>query len=860
MDYETFFTQATAGLKPFDFQRRIAADGLPNVVQVPMGAGKTEAAVLGWLYRLLFHPDPQVRADTPRRLVYALPMRALIEQTEQRVQAMLANLDLADPINVHVLMGGRLLTQEQNQWRTLLDRPTIVLGTIDCIVSRMLLRGYGTNRPAYPLDFSLLTNGSQVVLDEVQLCEQATTTVRQIVGMTRRWHTAEPMRLMCMSATVDTTVLDTVDNQLSDADAPLELSQADKQPDTVLGKRFNATRLFTHLSDVKSAADVARQALETHKPGTVTLVILNTVEAAVEVYRKLSKAVAIPAVPTVKIELLHSRFRGTDRYNKVQQLLMGETPRDGRIVVATQVVEAGLDLDAHTLITEAAPWSSVCQRTGRCNRRATMRDAQVLWFEPWDFNKQPYDEADIKAAVKQLHQFTGKAVNSSDLLERPISPANRNLRIIRASDVLSLFDTSTDLAGHDLDVAMYIREKEPLDMSVAWVDEEDSPDRAGAANLPPEALRCPASLSAVKKLLTRLKNSGKPQAWIQSPHQDKWKSATTSDRLTPGTVLLVASAAGGYDQQEGFSPTSTTPVPSVEQPSIPLPAAIAVDAPLAGEEPGSINQRSWELLSDHLTLTHEHAVELTQALKPDLAPDVVHALVVAAYVHDLGKAFPDWQAALLNTRPDDSPGEGVWAKSPTLPSVTTQAEQVAASIPRRRLQVMRTVNLHPVHNANVDGQHCLQVARGVFRHELVTVLMLGTPTGAELLRTLGVAQHRHNLCRYLAGAHHGVLRLQLFDPNRDGLNGESLLGVWDGEELPTYDWPHVMTVGGGHADLDDLATGSNGWTEQALQLLEEFGPFRLAYMETLVRMADWRASAHLPVADQASRHNAEVVA
>ena len=46
-------------------------------------------------------------------------------------------------------------------------------------------------------------------------------------------------------------------------------------------------------------------------------------------------------------------------------------------------------------------------------------------------------------------------------------------------------------------------------------------------------------------------------------------------------------------------------------------------------------------------------------------------------------------------------------------------------------------------------------------------------------------------------------------------------------------------------------SGPDSWTTNALVLLERLGPFRLAYLETLVRMADWRASAtlELPAAE-----------
>ncbi len=52
------------------------------------------------------------------------------------------------------------------------------------------------------------------------------------------------------------------------------------------------------------------------------------------------------------------------------------------IVIATQAVEAGVDVSARLLITELAPWSSLVQRMGRCNRRAEPSGgAEDLWVE-----------------------------------------------------------------------------------------------------------------------------------------------------------------------------------------------------------------------------------------------------------------------------------------------------------------------------------------------------------------------------------------------------------------------------------------------------------------------------------------------
>lgn len=82
------------GHGPYDYQRELAERGLPEVLSVPTGAGKTLAAVLPWLYRRRWHPDAAVRGETPRWLVLTLPMRVLVEQTVEEVERWLHNLGL----------------------------------------------------------------------------------------------------------------------------------------------------------------------------------------------------------------------------------------------------------------------------------------------------------------------------------------------------------------------------------------------------------------------------------------------------------------------------------------------------------------------------------------------------------------------------------------------------------------------------------------------------------------------------------------------------------------------------------------------------------------------------------------------
>ena len=82
-----------------------------------------------------------MRDSTPRRLVYCLPMRTLIEQTVDRTEPWLKNLNMAGEVGVVTLMGG----EPRDQWYLEPEKPLIIVGTQDMLLSRALNRGYGNS-------------------------------------------------------------------------------------------------------------------------------------------------------------------------------------------------------------------------------------------------------------------------------------------------------------------------------------------------------------------------------------------------------------------------------------------------------------------------------------------------------------------------------------------------------------------------------------------------------------------------------------------------------------------------------------------------------------------------------------------
>ena len=209
---------------PHLWQLRFAADRWPEVLIAATGSGKTAGVTLGWAAHRMRAPD-----STPRRLVWCLPMRALVEQTASALEGwfdklMQAGVDengaLPRPRDIHVLMGGI----ESAGWLEAPERPAIIVGTQDMLLSRALMRGYASSRANWPMEFALLHEDTQWVFDEVQLMGAGRATSAQLEAFRRiesaradkdRHSRCRPARSLWISATLDPEWLRTVDFRVS---------------------------------------------------------------------------------------------------------------------------------------------------------------------------------------------------------------------------------------------------------------------------------------------------------------------------------------------------------------------------------------------------------------------------------------------------------------------------------------------------------------------------------------------------------------------------------------------------------------------------------------------------------------------
>lgn len=794
--YTSYFQSATGLPGPYPYQRRLVEEPWPEVLDVPTGLGKTAAVTLAWLYRRQILNE----VDMPRRLVWCLPMRVLVEQTAASVTNWLQRLGLLERpggggVSVQVLMGGEADARVAD-WAQHPEEDAILIGTQDMLLSRALMRGYGMSRYQWPVHYAFLQNDALWVFDEVQLMGPALATTAQLEAFRREATLVRPSRSLWVSATLQPEWLGTVDfrpylgglrvSRLQDTD----LAEA-----AVHRRRSAAKHLVRATAQLdeetrkgRAAAYVqalAEEVAEAHHPGEQTLVIVNRVDRAQGLYQALGKT----GLAADRL-LLHARFRPGER-RAVEAELQAEIGPEGRVVIATQAVEAGVDISSRVLFTELAPWASLVQRFGRCNRAGEHDIAEVRWIDIGDSADEaaPYDHealAEARRCLSKLDQVGAEFLPAVD-------QGPQLAQVLRRRDFTELFNTDADLSGFDLDISGYIRDSGTPQCQAFWRDIDPAAEPSPDLPSPSRAELCPVG---VAQLRDHLGSGGSARsAWLWDGLGGRW-SKIDRNRLRPGQSVMLVSGQGGYDPELGFLAKSKAAVDVIFD-------ASASQERYSDDRPSQIGR--WVSLDEHLGDVAAEARALAQGL--GLGAGELEVLSQAGQWHDVGKAHEAFQNAL-----GDGPhADIVWAKSDG----------------RGRLHY--TV-------ADADGE--LQ-SRPCFRHELVSML-------AWLEH--GRESSDKDLIAYLLAAHHGRVRMGLRALPTERMPPDERLharGVWEGEVLPAVKLGE-QTIPETRLKLDIMRLGDgpqgHSWAARTRNLLAEHGPFRLGYLEALVRVADWRAS------------------
>lgn len=404
-------------LRPFQekvFQH--VMNGRSVILQAPTGSGKTKAALMPFLQNLAQQDDA-----LPYTCRYAVPLRVLANQFYREYESIVTRIDLQGRTHLKEIyqpLNHRAISIQTGEQP---DDPqmesALTFCTIDQLLASFLAVPYGVGSNRANLNVGGVI-GSFLILDEFHLYPflregksvfGARTTAIEMLRLLK-----SIMPFVLMTATFSTSLLNQLktllDAEIVTVSDPVEL-QAIAQ---------GRTRTFQRSQAPMNAGTI----LEEHqqrKGNRCTLIVCNTVLRAQKLYLQLKEAEA----QETRVILLHSRFSAQDRKRLSEEVERELGPHNWHngtysgqdiIVIATQVVEVGLDISVQVLHSEIAPANSLIQRAGRCARFAQQLGQVIVYPLPLDeegkeSNTAPYEQSLCVATWNEIEQFEGQEVD-----------------------------------------------------------------------------------------------------------------------------------------------------------------------------------------------------------------------------------------------------------------------------------------------------------------------------------------------------------------------------------------------------------------------------------------------------------------
>lgn len=412
---ETIGLSHPKGRSPFPWQSRMAARVCdpsriwPDAIALPTAAGKTACIDIA-VFSLAVQARLGDQRMAPRRILFVVDRRIVVDQAYEHAKALSEVLrdskagilkDVADallqlamgerPLDAYALRGGMY---RDTAWTRSPLQPTVIASTVDQVGSRLLFRGYGVTDSMKPVHAGLIGNDALILLDEAHCAKPFEQTV-QYVKKYREWGDGPkpPFQFVSITATPITK-------------GEIERDTDDDRKHAVLGPRLAAAKPAALVVAQKAKGktwknwgpplvrELAEQArsllaedLQQVSDGTVCTnqaigVIVNRVATARALATELRQAWGKESeIPDVV--LLTGRMRPIDRdavLERIQPLMSGSDVglKKPTIVVATQCLEVGADLDFHALVTECASLDALRQRFGRLNRVAARPLAKAV--------------------------------------------------------------------------------------------------------------------------------------------------------------------------------------------------------------------------------------------------------------------------------------------------------------------------------------------------------------------------------------------------------------------------------------------------------------------------------------------------
>lgn len=618
------FFEACHGYPPFPWQTRLLGHvletGWPSYLTLPTASGKTSVLDVGiFALACQAHLSPDKRT-MPRRIALVVDRRVVVDDAAARARKIRSRLldpetppvvarvaealkqfEGETPLEVSVLRGG---IYRDERWARTPTQPTILLSTVDQIGSRLCHRGYGLSSGAWPIHAGLLSHDTLIVLDEAHCSRPflSTLTALKAFRTTAEFPLSATFGVVAMTATPDPAAV------------PFCLGDEDRI-DPALKQRLGARKLAQLILAPKKGETGFTEALLAAlrpmlAPGKTLGVVVNRVGTA----RRLLKAIqdadhSKKDSLSADAILLTGRCRAHDRDTLIlahrERLAAGRDRSQVQnlrplVVVATQCIEVGADLDFDGLVTECAPLDSLRQRFGRLDRLGLLGTTQAAIVaraemgEPGkDAKPDPIYGAALPATWAWLQQnATENTLDFGvDSLDPLLPDDHEGMAVLSAPSPQApiLFPTYLDLWAQTSpeplpspEVGLFLHgpdSGEP-DVSLVWradLEGLSTDDWAEAVSLcPPSSAEClPIRLATARHWFSHEEAPEENDLEGGSATEDpkiesfrpalRWRGpedstiAHTHRDLRPGDVLVIPASYGGCDAF-GWDPESMDPV------------------------------------------------------------------------------------------------------------------------------------------------------------------------------------------------------------------------------------------------------------------------------------------------------------
>lgn len=607
-EFGAFFAAINGEHYPFSWQEEvldhICEHGVwPERINAPTGSGKSSVVDIHLFANALAAVGAAPRV--PRRLCVTVGRRALVDNQVDRAYKILECMEKAladesgesdilrrvdealqsfqtrndkqgnDPFEV-----GHIRGELSNRTLPVTDISAcaIIAATPDMYGSRALFRGYGSTKAARPRETALLAMDTVMVLDEAHMNRQLLHTTQRIAQLQKREVNLGVPTLQVVETTATPSTEDSESTTLG-----VDIEALDKPNDKELHRRvYSHKELMLHPIDkwdgkpgnaatVNAAVDAIkkflahREASEGSEEAHTIGCIVNHVRTAIAIKEALVKNKVLEKAK--EVQLLVGRMRPYDLENLQAEhsgLFTTEGDKSVKVVVATQTLEVGIDVDFADLVTELAPASSLAQRFGRVNRLGRRKDSKVVVIEPasGDSVKKdapPYKAVDLSNAYAWLEALNGAenpSVNPAAMVKNPPVQSSPERLLYQRPEWPDLLEFSrTDENPYDEpDLDLWLHDSLDAETAMGGVIVRDNlPSNTSAAMeilktsyfAPSDRETFPANLKILQEILDYQDEHGvKPRKFLYrqgeiSLWQDADHGAESSQSLAPGDVLLL---------------------------------------------------------------------------------------------------------------------------------------------------------------------------------------------------------------------------------------------------------------------------------------------------------------------------------